>query len=287
MAGRRPVESPTTPRGACQGCVNRPWTLIHGTSLRVVSTSPAPRSGFRVPGRWRVGTAAVLLIGSVLLIISQESSGGTDLRPGRYNDLASLVANESKRVKDQQAEVATLAAEVEELGTSVDDERVDQVRRQARALRDDAGLAPVAGAGISVTLSDAAVDDINSSTTVDLDRFVVHQQDIQAVVNALWRGGARAVTVQGQRIISTTGIKCEGNSVTLQGVPYPQPYVISGVGDQTELLLALQTDPVLAGYRDDAADPAIGVGWDLALDSALVAPAYDGLLDLAFATVDR
>jgi uncharacterized protein YlxW (UPF0749 family) len=240
-----------------------------------------------VPGRWRVGTAVVLLIGSVLLIISQESSGGTDLRPGRYNDLASLVANESRRVKDQQAQVAALAAEVEELGTSVDDARVDQVRRQARALRDDAGLAPVAGGGISVTLSDAAVDDINSSTTVDLDRFVVHQQDIQAVVNALWRGGARAVTVQGQRIISTTGIKCEGNSVTLQGVPYPQPYVIAGVGDQTDLLLALQTDPVLAGYREDAADPAIGVGWDLALDSALVAPAYDGLLDLAYATVDR
>ena len=140
-----------------------------------------------MPGRWRVGTAVVLLIGSVLLIISQESSGGTDLRPGRYNDLASLVANESKRVKAQQADVAALAAEVEELGTTVDDERVDQVRRQARAVRDDAGLAPVAGAGISVTLSDAGVDDINSSTTVDLDRFVVHQQDIQAVVNALWR----------------------------------------------------------------------------------------------------
>jgi uncharacterized protein YlxW (UPF0749 family) len=253
-----------------------------------VSSSPAPRSpkgdGFRVPGRWRLGTAVVLLIGSVLLIISQESSGGTDLRPGRYNDLASLVANESKRVKDQQADVAALAAEVEELGTTVDDARVDQVRRQARALRDDAGLSPLAGAGISVTLSDAAVDDINSSTTIDLDRFVVHQQDIQAVVNALWRGGARAVTVQGQRIISTTGIKCEGNSVTLHGVPYSPPYEIVAVGPQPEILASLESDPDVSVYREYAADPTGGVGYEVATEERVTAPGYEGLLDLTYAT---
>ena len=76
--------------------------------------------------------------------------------------------------------------------------------------------------------------------TQDLNLLVVHQQDIQAVVNAMWKGGATAVTVQGQRIVTTTGIKCEGNAVQLQGVPYPQPYVIEAVGDQTELLGAIE-----------------------------------------------
>ena len=139
---------------------------------------------------------------------------------------------------------------------------------------------------MTVILSDAPGDDINAAT-VDLDRFVVHQQDIQSVVNALWTGGAQAVTVQGQRIISTTGIKCEGNSVTLQGVPYPQPYVISGIGDQETLLAALEMDPSVQGYRADAADPEIGIGWDLSTQSVITAPAYDGLLDLSYATVDR
>jgi len=228
----------------------------------------------------------VLLIGAGLLIISENSSGGTDLRPGRYTDLASLVAGESRRVQGKQDRVADLSAEVETLTLSVQDKQVSQIQRQAAALSDDAGLEPETGSAVTVVLSDAPVDDINS-TNVDLNRFVVHQQDIQAVVNAMWSGGAEAVTVQGQRIISTTGIKCEGNSVTLQGVPFPQPYVISGIGAQEDLLTALELDSYLALYRSDAADPAIGVGWDLSTQTLLTAPAYDGLLDLSYASVDR
>ena len=44
------------------------------------------------------------------------------------------------------------------------------------------------------------------------------------MVNALWRGGAEAMTIQGQRVISTTGIKCVGNTVVLHGIPYAPPY---------------------------------------------------------------
>ena len=97
----------------------------------------------------------------------------------------------------------------------------------------------------------------------------------------------RGCAVQGQRVISTTGIKCEGNSVTLQGVPYPQPYVISGVGDLTGMLAAIETDGSLANYRAAAANPAIGIGWDLSTQSELTAPAYDGVVDLAFAKATK
>ena len=111
----------------------------------------------------------------------------------------------------------------------------------------------------------------------------MHQQDIQAVVNAMWKAGATAVTVQGQRVVTTTGIKCEGNAVQLQGVPYSQPYVISAVGDQTALLDAIDNDRYLQVYREQAADPTISVGWDLQLEDSITAPAYDGLLDLNYA----
>ena len=70
----------------------------------------------------------------------------------------------------------------------------------------------------------------------------MHQQDIQAVVNAMWAGGATAVTIEGQRVITTTGIKCEGNAVQLQGVPYPQPYEIQAVGDPDAIEAALDAD---------------------------------------------
>jgi uncharacterized protein YlxW (UPF0749 family) len=91
------------------------------------------------------------------------------------------------------------------------------------------------------------------------------------------------VTVNGQRVVTTTGIKCEGNSVQLQGVPYPQPYVISAVGDQGELLEAIANDEYLQIYREQAAIPDIAVGYEQQVEDRIEAPAYEGLLDLSYA----
>ena len=85
-------------------------------------------------------------------------------------------------------------------------------------------------------------------------------------------------------MISTTGIKCEGNSVLLQGVPYPQPYVIEAVGRHPASLTgAIAEDPYLQVYREQSEDPDIAVGWDLDIADEVTAPAYDGLLDLSYA----
>ena len=83
------------------------------------------------------------------------------------------------------------------------------------------------------------------------------------MANALWKGGAEAMTIQGQRVITTTGIKCEGNAVMLQGVAYAQPYVISAIGNPAALEAAVLQDDYLAGYRAAAAVPDISVGWDM------------------------
>ena len=101
---------------------------------------------------------------------------------------------------------------------------------------------------------------------------------------AMWNAGAEAVTIQGQRLISTTGIKCEGNQVTLHGIPYSPPYVIVGIGDPAAMESELTTDPILATYRDYTLVPGGGVSWDMARLDAAVAPPYEGLLDLTYAT---
>jgi len=224
----------------------------------------------------------VLACGS-LFVVSATNSQGTDLRPGRYTDLASLVDDEADSYAELSDQVSALDAEVTMLSTRVDDGEVKRFRRKVERLRDPAGLEPRRGPGLTITLSDAPEDVINS-TTGDLNPLLVHQQDIQAVVNALWKGGASAVTIQGQRVVSTTGIKCEGNSVQLQGVPYPQPYVIQAVGDQTALLTAVDDDSALQAYRHDAANPDISVGFDMEFENDLTAPAYAGLTDLNYAS---
>jgi len=254
-------------------------------SVVAMSVDPTPDSHQnRVRRVWRIGTPLVAILSGALFVVSAESSEGTDLRPGRYTDLASIVSGESREVETLKARAADLNDEVKRLTAEVGDEQVDRINAQVDQLAGPAGRDPVSGPGLTVTLADAP-ESVQDGSDIDVNYLVVHQQDIQAVVNAMWLGGAEAVTIQGQRIVTTTGIKCSGNAVRLHGIPYSQPYVISAVGDQGALYDAIMDSPYLQVYRDQAADPDIAVGWDLRLESNLKAPAYDGSMDLSYATV--
>lgn len=253
--------------------------MTPGTHARADDAPARPR---RTRTGWRLGTPTVVLVCGALFVVSAANSEGTDLRPGRYTDLASLVQTESDQYAELEDRVRELNDEVDALAAAVEDDQVKRLQRSIDEMEDPAGLTPRTGPGVTVTLSDAPEEVINS-TSRDLNLLVVHQQDIQAVVNALWKGGATAVTVQGQRVVSTTGIKCEGSSVLLQGIPYPQPYVVSGIGDQEALLDALADDRGVAGYREAADDPAVDVGFDVDLDDDLEAPGFSGVLDLQYA----
>jgi uncharacterized protein YlxW (UPF0749 family) len=231
---------------------------------------------------WRIGTPLAVLVCGGLFVVSAQSSQGTDLRPGRYDNLANLVDGEAERYEGLTGDVADLTDEVADLTDRVDDDTVKRLQAEVDRLRDPAGLVKRTGPGVQVTLSDAPTEVLEAATG-DRNLLVVHQQDIQAVVNALWMGGAEAVTIQGQRLISTTGIKCEGSFVLLQGVPYPQPYVIEAVGEIAELTASIAEDSYLQVYREQSDDPDIAVGWDLEIEDEVNAPAFDGLLSLSFA----
>jgi uncharacterized protein YlxW (UPF0749 family) len=265
------------------------FNLDTRATLVAVPDQPGDRDPGGGPApRWRrswcrLATPVVVLLAGGLFVVSAQSSEGTDLRPGRYDDLASLTKSEADQYAGLQAKIAALNKQVAQLTAQVHDDTVQQYQRQVNELKDPAGVSPREGPGVTVTLSDAP-DSVIESTTGDKNLLVVHQQDIQAVVNAMWAGGARAVTVQGQRIVSTTGIKCEGSSVVLQGVPYPQPYVVTAVGDVTGLTAAIAADDYLQIYRTQSADPTIDVGWVLDTSDDIRVPAYDGLLDLSYAT---
>jgi uncharacterized protein YlxW (UPF0749 family) len=247
--------------------------------------APTPPQRPRRSLAWRVGTPLVGVLCGALFVVSAADSGGTDLRPGRYTDLAELVEAETAEYEEVRQGLEDLEDEVDSLTEDVRGFRVNRTRDQIDELLDPAGLEARSGPGVSITLSDSPEDVLDDAVAHDVKiaQLVVHQQDVQAVVNALWSGNASAVTIAGQRVITTTGIKCEGPVVQLQGVPYPQPYVIQAVGDPTELMAALDADPLVTGYRTDAANPYIQIGWEMHAEDDISAPAYDGLLDLRYA----
>jgi uncharacterized protein YlxW (UPF0749 family) len=118
---------------------------------------------------------------------------------------------------------------------------------------------------------------------LDPNVLVVHEQDIQAYVNALWAGGAEAISLQGQRLISTTGIKCVGNTVLLEGVPYSPPYVIEAVGDRAGMLNAIRTTPETETYADYARE--FDLGLDVSGQDQIDVPGYAGQVGLEHASV--
>lgn len=256
-------------------------TLDEVSSEGATSAVRAPR-----PSLWRYGTPAVLILCGALFAISAVASDGTDLRPGRNADLADLVGEERRVERDLRSQLVELEEEVSELSRQTEaktgDRNLKRTLKQIEKLNDPAGRTPKQGEGVTITLSDAPEDVIDRSDE-NVNVMLVHQQDIQAAVNALWRGGAEAVTVQGQRIVTTTGIKCEGNAVQLQGVPYSQPYVIQGIGDVDQLQSAVDNDEYLNHYRNQSTNPDIRIGWDMDESPSIYAPAYDGLRTFNYA----
>lgn len=226
----------------------------------------------------RITTAVVCLVAGLLMVISAAQARGIDLRPSRNTDLVSLLQDQSRRNTELTARASRLSDEVSALSADVvDDDNLDAAESKLSA---QAGMTPVRGPAVTVTLDDAP-----SSVRpdgVDGDLLVVHQQDIQGVVNALWSGGAEAMTIQGQRVISTTGIKCVGNTVVLHGVPYAPPYEISAIGDQARLQTALADSPAMRIYRQYV--DAYALGYAVRSQARAEFPGYRGSEELRYAT---
>ena len=248
----------------------------HRSWLRVLWTSR-----HRTPVVWRVAVPVACACAGLLATTSMINARGTDLRGGRNSDLASVVQEQSQRVEDLRAEVRSVQADIDALTKQVTDPLVRQIEHKVGTLSTPAGMQPLTGPGLTVTLDDAPLDQPVPDGT-DPNLLVVHQQDLQAVINALWTGGAEGISLQGQRIIGTTGIKCVGNTVRLQGVPYAPPYEIVAVGDPTAMYNALISSPQVQDYRAFTVPP-YNLGWELRDEPRVTVPAYKEPVTLDYA----
>jgi uncharacterized protein YlxW (UPF0749 family) len=229
---------------------------------------------------WRVASPVAVAVAGMLFVTSAINANGTDLRGGRFNDLSSLVQERSSQVNDLRAQAAALQVSINELASQVDDQRVARLRRQLARMEPAVGLTPVSGPGLSVTLDDAPRNQ-SVPPAIGANALVVHQQDIQAVVNALWAGGAEAISLQGQRIIATTGIKCVGNTVVLHGVPYSPPYRIVAIGNQATMRAGLDASDYIDNYKQYVV--RFGLGYLVSLLPHVELPAYGESPDLNYA----
>lgn len=219
-------------------------------------------------------TGAAALAG-FLFIASGITADGTNLRTGGLEDLRSLVLDRANKVGALQSQVDSLSSEVNDLSiTKVDPALSSQISQLEQAT----GLTPVSGSALRISLDDAPREpgDLLPEGVVP-DDLVVHQQDVQSVVNAMWRGGATAVQVMDQRIISTSAIRCVGNTLLLQGQVYSPPFVITAIGNTSELQQALNDEPGVLLYREYV--QRLNLGWDVSILNQTTIPAWQGSIE--------
>lgn len=219
-----------------------------------------------------VGVLAGILFATNAGLFAQA----TDRQP---QDLRDLVRDESLRMQEVAEEVSALRSEVEELVALQGDQDPDDTRRPEVELA--AGRTAVQGSGIQVELWDAPYNEVPEGFAPD--DLVVHQQDIEAVLNGLRAGGAEAIAVQGHRVTATTSIRCVGNVMLLDGHTYSPPYVITAIGDPDELRDSVLAQPSVQAYLQYV--DAVRLGWSLDEQEDVQIPGFEGNLTLEYAQV--
>lgn len=228
---------------------------------------------------------AVFAIAGALFVASSTVGGSGDIRVDTTGGLRDAISVRAENVAQLQAEVDDLTAAVEAQRAQSDPgPALAATQAQIDALAPAVGLTEVIGPGVRVTLNDAAPPDPLPDGFTN-DDYVVHQQDVQGVVNALWRGGASGVTVMGQRLVSTSAVRCVGNTVILQGRVFSPPFVIEGVGDTAALLTALDQDESVGIFREWV--DLVGLGYQQQALPRLVLPPYTGPLAPQYADAVR
>lgn len=197
-------------------------------------------------------------------------------------DLSSVVRDQENRLAGADARARTLQGNIDAAAAQDVSPEVAVALAAADAQRSNAQLDAVTGPAVRVSLDDAQRDDDgNYPAGVNPDDLVVHQQDVQAVVNALWSGGAEAMTIMDQRVIATSAVRCIGNTLLLQGRTYSPPFVVTAIGPADDMQAALEEAPGVNLFRQYVS--RFGLDYEVESVPTVVLPGYQGVVSLTAA----
>lgn len=207
------------------------------------------------------------------------------------SDTAGLVEQGVDEANQLQQDVSDLTEQVANLTDALKADGSGATRRQGKDSSnvDSSLMLPaLSGSGVKVTLDDSplwenAVN--NNGTTANINDYVIHQQDVESVVNALWAGGADALMIMDQRVLFNSAVICSGNVLSLHGKKYSPPFTISAIGDPQRLRAALNDSEAITILKQYVT--AFGIGYKVENAEDLQFPATAALLQqLKYATVD-
>ncbi|PWW22163.1 uncharacterized protein YlxW (UPF0749 family) [Geodermatophilus normandii] len=249
-------------------------------------TPPEPPATVR-RGRsaWGALVPVVALAAGLLFATSGQTAEGSDLRAGDVTELSGLIAQRDEVIAEQQRLLADLQRQARRLTDQAAsrDGAVAQAQQAGDAGALSAGLVALRGRGVEIVLDDAPRrPDGSLPAGARPDDVVIHQSDVQAVVNAVWAAGADGVAIMDQRLVATSAVRCVGNVLLLQGRTYSPPFVVTAIGDPAAIRAQLAASPQVAVFQHAVED--FGLTFGVRDRPEVAVPAYTGTLDMAYAT---
>ena len=180
----------------------------------------------------------LLTIALCVQIRTMNSAGSTVSQTLADNDLRDQVLRMKERYDNATKDLQSAQKRLEEVrqAATQNDSEAEKKERELKENNLTLGYTDVSGEGVEVTLEDAT----STNNLIDPSMQIIHYVDIQMVVNELFNAGAEAIEVNGQRIVNTTAITCEGNVIMINGERVGNPFIIKAIGSQSWLYGALE-----------------------------------------------
>lgn len=204
---------------------------------------PVPPAGRAWPGRWAAAMATLLALAGFLAVTQARTEWQIRhtlrIPSTRLEELAFELREQERRRTALESQVGELRARLVDYQRAAAEGRTAAVRlsRELQELRTRVGLTALEGPGVVVTLSDSTRPPRPGE---DPNKTILHYSDIAAVVAELWAAGAEAVALNGERVISSTGINCVGTTILCNTKRMAPPYVITAIGDRARLAAYLR-----------------------------------------------
>lgn len=236
----------TSPPGI--GAPARPRTLIDQLTADSVASDYQVRGVDERPSRASRRQHLMIAacgLGVAGFVLAMGISNQLVQRPVVNQQREALVA----RVRAAEATQDELAAELVNTRQEAEQARAEtlelsatgqQVAREVAELEQAVGLVAVTGSGVVVQLDDAPEDQVTSQ---DADLTKVLDADVQQAVNGLWRAGAEAIAVNGQRLSARSAIRSAAGAILVNYRPLRPPYLVSAIGDADSLLANFTDTP--------------------------------------------
>lgn len=142
-------------------------------------------------------------------------------------------------------------------------------------LRMKGGFTALEGPGVIVTLDDSKTV---SKAGENPNLYLIHDDDLLRVVNELRAAGAEAVSINGQRLLGTSEIRCAGPTLSVNNVRSAPPFEVRAIGDKESLEKAIK---MRGGVEETL--KVWGIQLEVKMAEDVKIPAYKGAMRLHYA----